>query len=146
MCEEDEEFASTAVRRYAQPFVADGTGMIGAATFQVIDLSANTPFGVEIRTTQNGAPTTQVLGTTFVIDIPATTTLDRTRTVAATFDPKVPVAQGVTYALVFTDVANKGFTLPRHRIDHCSLTYYYDPDATNAYSDSGSHMNFSVSP
>ena len=133
-------------RRFAQPFVANGTGKIATASFLLLNVSDDTPYGVEIRTTQNGAPTDEVLGAAFVIDIPATNQNEQTRTAVATFHPTVAVMQGITYALVITDLAHKGLTLGQRTSTACAAGCYYDPGDSNTFAPSLFPLIFRISP
>ncbi|MCA9878776.1 MAG: hypothetical protein KC442_13375 [Thermomicrobiales bacterium] len=133
-------------RRVAQPFVANGAGKIASASFRVNGSSPNRPFSVEIRTTNSGVPTTEVLGTTFVIDLPVVSPSTEYN-VIATFDPKVPVQQGVTYALVVTDVANQGVSFPVQFLGSCPLRAFADNAATNNFTQiEDRNLIFAISP
>lgn len=133
----------TGGQRFAQIFDASGSGLIATASFEVFGIAANTPFGVEIRTTQNGVPTTTVLGTAIIFGLPASA---GTLPVTATFAPQVAVEQGQTYTLVITDVAKKGFGINGRIAGGCPRPFFADPQANNNFVAQTSSLIFTVSP
>lgn len=136
-------------RRYAQPFVASGTRKIAKASFTLLNIGADTPLGVQIRTTQNGAPTTQVLGTAILMDIePVTLGVDPPEQVTAAFQPTVPVTQGVTYALVITNLVNNGIELAASELGACPLRCYLGVGDTNTFEPNPDDVSllFTISP
>lgn len=136
-------------RRFAQPFVAGGDGKITKASFVLVNIAANTPLGVQIRTTQNGVPTQQVLGTAILMDIePVTAGADVPREVTAALHPAVTVTQGTTYALVITDLANNGVQLAGSAPGACPLRCFIDASDTNTFEpyDPAVSLIFSVGP
>lgn len=136
----------SARRRYAQPFVASGTGQIGKASFTLINIGSDTPLGIQVRTTQNGVPTTQVLGTAILMDIEPVTS-NPPQEVTATFQPTVAVTQGVTYALVITDLVNNGIQLAASELGACPLSCFLGVGNTNTFepNDEDVSLLFSVS-
>ena len=133
-------------RRIAQPFVANGTGAVTSASFGTYGSDPGRPFSVEIRTTNNGVPTSEALGTTFVINLPVVPP-NAVSTVIASFDPQVAVRQGVTYALVITDVANQGVSFPVQFQSTCPLDAFIDDDATNDFQPlQDRNLLFTISP
>lgn len=133
----------TGAQRFAQIFEATGTGLIATASFELASINANQPFGVEIRTTQNGAPTSTVLGTAIIFGVPASAS---TVTITATFAPKIAVEQGKLYALTITDVAQKIFTLHSRNAGVCPGTIYVDSNANNTFIANPDSLIFTVSP
>lgn len=142
-CAGPKDSSSTGSTRFAQIFDATGSGSIASASFEVSGIVANTPFGVEIRTTQNGAPTNTVLGTAIIFGLPASV---NPLTVTATFAPKVAVQQGVTYALVITDVAKKGYLISTRNAGVCPRPFFVDTNANNSFVATTNSLVFSVSP
>ncbi|MFT4038401.1 MAG: hypothetical protein QM692_09495 [Thermomicrobiales bacterium] len=133
-------------QRVGVAFVASGTGGIGSATFQLSNIMANTPFGVEIRMTQNGIPTTTVLAATTVTGLPVTPPLTYI-TATATFAQQAAVSAGATYALLITDLDDKGFEISKGVVEMCPGTLLIDLDANNQFlSYPDSTLVFSVSP
>ncbi len=122
-CTGPKSFSVTSLTRYAQTFEANGTGLIATASFELASLAANTAIGVEIRTTQNGAPGNTVLGTAIVFGLPASAS---TVTPTAVFAPKVAVVKGETYALVIIDVANKDIILNGQTAGKCPWPFFID--------------------
>lgn len=133
----------TGAARFAQIFEASGTGLVATASFELASILANQPFGVEIRTTQNGSPTNTVLGTAIIFGVPASAT---TVTLTATFAPKVAVEQGKLYALTITDVAKKAFIINGRNAGVCPGTIYVDSNANNTFFESPDSLIFTVSP
>lgn len=131
-CQGSWDLGWSSARRVAQPFIANGDGSIASASFLLFNISPGTPLGVEIRGTENGVPTTEVLGTTFVIDLPAVPS-SSAYSVVATFDPQVEVRQGVAYALVITDVANRGLSVALQFLSTCPMDAFINDDATDAF-------------
>lgn len=133
--------------RFAQVFAATGTGSIATASFEVSDFAENTPLGVEIRTTQNGALTTIVLGTAFIFGIPPSAGEE---TLTATFAPKVAVEQGETYALVITNLipnqATNEFKISTRSLTNCPLPFFADPQGDNNFVPQNASLVFTVSP
>lgn len=142
-CGGPKDTALTGVARYAQVFEASGTGLIATASFEVNSIVINTPFAVEIRTTQNGEPTNTVLGTAVIFGLPASAS---PLAITATFAPKVAVEQGQLYALTITDVAKKGFAISVRSAGACPGTMYLDFSAVNTFAATTSTLVFSVSP
>ncbi|MCA9862459.1 MAG: hypothetical protein KC432_05545 [Thermomicrobiales bacterium] len=134
-------------RRYAQPFVANGTGQIASVSLTLLGIGAGTPLGIQIVTTQNGVPTTPVLGTAILMDIEPVTS-DPPQEVTVTLHPTVPVTQGVTYALVITDLTGNGIQLAASELDACPLRCYLGVGNTNGFepNDDDVSLLFSVSP
>lgn len=132
-------------RRYAQPFVANGNGKIASVSFETNGIPADAPLGVEIRATQNGAPTINVVDTAIVADIP-TEPIGVTVTVNATFPQPVAVTKGVAYALVITDLARKQVLLNALPVGgSCSLACYVSDSDTFTDATSQS-MIFAIRP
>lgn len=135
--------AVDAAPRFAQIFQATGTGSIATASFEVSDFEVNTPLGVEIRTTQNGGPTTTVLGSAFIFGIPGSF---GEQLVEATFAPKVAVEQGQTYALVITNLVTNPFKISTRPLTDCPQTFFADPGGNNNFVDQNASLVFTVSP
>lgn len=133
----------TGAQRFAQIFEATGAGLIATASFELAFISANQPFGVEIRTTQNGAPSNTVLGTAIIFGVPANA---NPLTITATFAPKIAVEQGKLYALTITDVASKAFIINSRNAGICPGTIYVDNNANNTFFESPGSLIFTVSP
>ena len=132
-------------RRYAQPFVADGTGKLAKVSFETNGIPPDAPLGVEIRSTQHGVPTNVVLDTAIVADIP-TEPVGVAVPIAATFPRPVAVTKGVTYALVITDLARKEVLLNSLPVGGaCPLACYVSDSDTFTETTSRS-MIFSISP
>lgn len=142
-CNGPKDSGSTGAVRFAQIFEASGTGLIATASFELNALLANQPFGVEIRTTQNGAPTNTVLGTAIIFGLPANPGI---LTVTATFAPKVAVEQGTLYALTFTDLAKKGFLISTRNPGACAGALFADTQGNNSFVSVPGSLVFSVSP
>lgn len=136
-CTGPKSFSITSLTRYSQIFEANGTGSIATASFELASIAADTPIGVQIRTTQNGAPTNTVLGTAIIFGLPASASAVA---LTAVFAPKVTVEQGQTYALVIIDVANKDIILNGQTVGKCPWPFFID-DNPNPNS-----LIFTVSP
>lgn len=145
VCAGPREASQTATARVAQTFAANGSGTIATATFDVSAIAVNTPFGVEIRTTQNGFPTSVVLGTAIVTGLPATSASDPI-TATATFVPAVPVTQGELYALVITDLARKGFFISTRISVACPTAFFVDSLADNQFVVTNGSLVYSINP
>jgi hypothetical protein len=132
-------------RRYAQPFVADGTGKLAKVSFETNGIPPDAPLGVEIRSTQHGVPTNVVLDTAIVADIP-TEHVGVAVPITATFPRPVAVTKGVTYALVITDLARKEVLINSVPVGgSCPLACYVSDSDTFTETTSRS-MIFSISP
>ncbi len=142
-CNGPKDTGFTGAARFAQIFEASGTGLIATASFELAGIVANQPFGVEIRTTQNGAPTNIVLGTAIIFGVPASAS---TLTLTATFAPKVAVEQGKVYALVITDVAKKAFLINVRNAGVCPRPSFVDNNATNSFFAVAESLIFTISP
>lgn len=132
-------------RRYAQPFVADGDGKLAKVSFEANGIPPDAPLGVEIRTTQRGVPTSTVLDTAIVADIP-TEPIGVPVTITATFPQPVAVAQGVTYALVVTDLARKGVLLNSLPVGGACPLACYVSDADTFTDATSQSLLFTISP
>lgn len=133
----------TGAARFAQIFEATGTGQIATASFELASILANQPFGVEIRTTQNGAPTNTVLGTAVIFGLPVN---PNPLTLTATFAPKVAVEQGKVYTLVITDLAKKGYIINGRDAGDCPRPAFIDSQANNSFFEIPESLIFTVSP
>jgi hypothetical protein len=142
-CPGPKTFSVGTFARYAQIFEATGTGLIATASFELASIAADTPIGVEIRTTQNGAPTSTVLGTAIIFGLPASAS---TLTLTAIFAPKVAVEQGQTYALVIMDVANKDFVINGRNPGECPWPFFIDTNGNNTFAPNPKSLIFTVSP
>lgn len=142
-CDGSQDTAFTGAARLAQIFEATGTGQIATASFELTSILANQPFGVEIRTTQNDAPTTTVLGTAVIFGLPVN---PNPLTLTATFAPKVAVKQGEVYALVITDLAKKGFIIKGQDPGACARPAFIDSQANNTFIELPESLVFTVSP
>jgi hypothetical protein len=97
------QFAGFA-QRFAQTFTAPGSGQLTSAQAVVTDTSAGDDFVMEIRTLDNtGTPTTTVLASAAVFDVPAVAA-PQTRTLTGIFTPPAPVVAAQSYALVLTGI------------------------------------------
>lgn len=145
VCPGPRDASQSGTARVAQTFVANGSGAIVSASFDVAGIAVNTPLGVEIRTTQNGVPTSVVLGTAIVTGLPATPS-GTPITATATFGPKVPVTQGVTYALVISDIARKGLLFSKRNEGVCPTELFDDPQANDQFIPIGDSLVYSIIP
>ncbi|MFT4039787.1 MAG: hypothetical protein QM692_16525 [Thermomicrobiales bacterium] len=134
---------ATGAQRVGQTFVANGTGAIGSASFLLNGVSPDIGFVVEIRATQAGVPTATVLGTATAFNLP---TSGAATVIPVTFQPKVPVQAGVTYALVITDIAKRGFAFPTRSTGDCAGGFAVDTFATNAFGLSNSSLIITINP
>ncbi|MFT4039786.1 MAG: hypothetical protein QM692_16520 [Thermomicrobiales bacterium] len=143
-CPGPRDIGNSGSQRMAQTFVANGTGQIATASFDVSNTVVNTAFSVEIRPTQQGLPSSSVLGTAVVFNIPPIG--GTPETITATFDPKVPVQEGVTYALVITDVAKKAFIIGTRNPGVCPGATVFSNAGDNVFTPMTQSLIFTVSP
>lgn len=130
-------------RRFAQTFVANGTGEIGAASVQVNSVPADIAFMVEIRPTQGDAPTAQVLGTALGFNLPVSGSATH---IPFAFEPRVPVQQGVTYALVITEVTAVGFVLGVGSAGACAGSAFFASGVGNVFTPIAESLIFTINP
>ncbi|MCA9878774.1 MAG: hypothetical protein KC442_13365 [Thermomicrobiales bacterium] len=93
-------------------------------------------------------PTQQTLGTAILMDIEPVTVEDDPQEVTVGFQPTVAVTQGVTYALVITDLANNGIQLAASGTEACPLRCYVDAGNTNTFEPNADDVSllFSITP
>lgn len=128
----------------ARTFVANGSGQIASASFDVSNLPTGSAFAVEIRPTLNGVPAAAVLGTAVAFNLPDIFSTPETITV--TFDPKIAVQAGVTYALMITDVANKSSLFGVRDVGICAGTTFFSVTGSNFFTPISENLIFTVSP
>lgn len=131
-CLGPKDTSQTATRRYAQTFTATRTASITSADVQIGTVPAGTDFTVEIRSVDaNGAPTTTVLGSGQILDVPLTTSVFRTFT--AIFNPVIPLVEGTRYALVLADQTNSGYSAALRTGNACAGSLFTDPAANGTF-------------
>jgi hypothetical protein len=111
-CDHVSGSGQTGPRRFAQTFLPPaGTTLTNARVFLRIN-PINFSLTFQIRTVDGaGVPTSTVLGTVTVSDIPATANADDPRQVNAIFDPPVAITPGQLHALVVTGPQSIGFRI-----------------------------------
>jgi hypothetical protein len=107
-------------RRFAQTFVALNSGLLTSAKIELDGSQDGADFVVEIRAVdESGAPTTTVLATTTVDNVPSTPLGAPSRTITAVFATPATVIAGQTFALSLTAGVFQAFAVDAHDNDPC---------------------------
>jgi hypothetical protein len=136
------------IRRVAQTFLPPRGGRLTDAWVTLTENSAGLDLTLDIRTVgPQGVPSSSVLATVPVVDIPQTDRGSFRRTVAAAFDPPAVVTVGRRYALAVTGPDGHLFSLEGVEDDGCpDGTLFWDDEANGVFYDGGnSDLVFAVS-
>jgi hypothetical protein len=144
VCPGPSDLPVTGSRRFAQIFVAPSSGQLTTAQCEVSGLTGNEDFTLEIRTVDGtGRPSTEVLASTVVSDVPATP-IPQTLALFGAFNPPAPLLAGQRYALVVTIGAGQGFLLRARANDACPGEFLFDSFADGTFEPAGGDMVFSA--
>jgi hypothetical protein len=131
--------AVTGPRRFAQTFVALRSGQLTSATIELDGSQDGADFVVEIRAVdESGVPTTTVLATTTVDNVPSTPLGSPPRAITAFFATPATVIAGQTFALSLTVGVSQAFAVDAHDNNPCGDgRLFADPFADGTFNPVG---------